>query len=53
MAVKELKKILSAGWIIFLLVVLCTINIFLDINVTDSAKKEIKKEYSLSQKKID
>ncbi|WP_448902104.1 hypothetical protein [Eubacterium sp.] len=53
MAVKELKKILSAGWIIFLLVVLCAINIFLDINVTDSAKKEIKKEYSLSQKKID
>ena len=53
MAIKELKKILSVGWIIFILVILCLINIFLDINVTNSEKNEIKKEYSLSEKKID
>ena len=53
MAIKELKKILSVGWIIFILVILCLINIFLDINVTNREKNEIKKEYSLSEKKID
>lgn len=41
MAIKELRKILSQKWIIYILLLLCFVNVFLDTRNIDS---EIKKQ---------
>ena len=45
MAIKEFKKILSQKWIIYILFVLCFVNIFLDTgNVESEIRKADKKQ---------
>ncbi|MFQ9514456.1 MAG: hypothetical protein ACLRZ9_01375 [Eubacterium sp.] len=53
MVLKEFKKIFLNKWIIFLLILLCFINVFLNIKITDKDKENIQQEYAVSQEKID
>lgn len=44
MVIEEFKKLLSQRWIICLLLILCFVNVFLDIKNVDVEKREFEKE---------
>lgn len=51
MAIKEFRKILSQKWIIYILLLLCFVNVFLDTRNIDSGNKKSRQKAGTTDRK--